>query len=180
MKKKLACAVSIIFKIFYKIRYGSRISFGKNVVVDHKLLLRGPGKLINGDNVNLWTHHERNEFHTYAREATIHIGDRSRMNGISIHCKKSVTIGKDCLSGSCTLLDTDFHSIYFEKRNDPEAVASKPIVVGDKVWLGGQSAVLKGVTIGEKAIVAFRAVVSKDVAAQAVVAGNPAQVVKML
>ncbi|HBN4333859.1 TPA: maltose O-acetyltransferase, partial [Escherichia coli] len=50
--------------------------------------------------------------------------------------------------------------------------------IGDNVWIGFQAAILKGVTIGEGAVVAARAVVTKDVPAWSVVAGNPAKVVK--
>lgn len=178
--KKFALLLSVVFKIFYKLRYGRHLSFGKRVIVDHRLRFRGQGKLIIGNDVNLWAHEEWNRFHTYDAEAVIQIGDRSRLNGIFVHCKKSVILGEDCLVGSCTLLDTDFHAIDFEKRNNHNAVVSKPILIGNKVWLAGQSVVLKGVTIGERAVVGFRAVVGKDVPAKAVVAGNPAQLVKVL
>jgi acetyltransferase-like isoleucine patch superfamily enzyme len=52
--------------------------------------------------------------------------------------------------------------------------------IGANVWLGGQSAVLKGATIGENSVVAFRAVVAGAVPANVVVAGNPARIVKRL
>lgn len=53
-----------------------------------------------------------------------------------------------------------------------------PIVIGDNVWIGEYAAVLKGVTIGEGAIVASHAVVTKDVPPYTIVAGNPAKIVK--
>ncbi len=180
MKKKIALFFSRVFKIWYRLRYAGHVFFGKNVIVDHKLHFRGKGKLIIGNEVNLWTHSEPNQFFTYDAEAVVEIGNRSRINGVSIHCRKNVKIGDDCLVGSCTLLDTDFHSIYFEKRNEADAAISKPIVIGDKVWLGGQSAVLKGVSVGEGAVVGFRAVVTKDVLQNTVVAGNPAVAVKTI
>ena len=52
--------------------------------------------------------------------------------------------------------------------------------IGDNVWLGDGSVVLKGVTIGENSVVAARAIVTRDVPANVVVAGNPARVVKEL
>lgn len=55
-----------------------------------------------------------------------------------------------------------------------------PIVIGDDVWIGEFAAVMKGVTIGEGAIVAAHAVVTKDVPPYTLVAGNPARVVKEL
>lgn len=55
-----------------------------------------------------------------------------------------------------------------------------PIVIEDDVWIGEYAAIMKGVTIGKGAIVAAHAVVTKDVPAYTVVAGNPAKVVKDL
>lgn len=180
MKKQLALILSIFFKLFYTLRYGNRVSFGKKVIVNHQFKFKGRGRVEIGDDVNLWTHKEPNEFFTYSPQAVIKVGKGCRINGASIQCKTSVTIGEDCLIGSCIIIDTDFHSIHAEKRNDPAFVKSKPIVIQDRVWLAGQSAILKGVTVGEEAVVGFRAVVTKDVAAKTVVAGNPAQVVKTL
>lgn len=55
-----------------------------------------------------------------------------------------------------------------------------PIRVEENAWLAGQSAVLKGVTVGKNSVVGFRAVVSEDVPSNVVVAGNPARIVKEL
>lgn len=58
--------------------------------------------------------------------------------------------------------------------------ASAPIVIEDDVWIGEYAAIMKGVTVGKGAIVAAHAVVTKDVPAYTIVAGNPAKVVKEL
>lgn len=58
--------------------------------------------------------------------------------------------------------------------------ASAPVVIGDNVWIGQYSTILKGVTIGKGSIVATRAVVTKDVPPYTIVAGNPAKVVKQI
>lgn len=55
---------------------------------------------------------------------------------------------------------------------------SKPIIIKDNVWIGINSRVIKGVTIGENSIVAANAVVTKDVPENSIVAGNPARIVK--
>ena len=60
------------------------------------------------------------------------------------------------------------------------AVEATPVHIGRNAWLGDGSTVLKGVTIGENSVVAARAVVTRDVPANVVVAGNPAKVVKQL
>jgi galactoside O-acetyltransferase len=59
-------------------------------------------------------------------------------------------------------------------------VASAPIVICDRVWIGFDAVILKGVTVGEGAIVAARAVVTRDVEPYTVVAGNPAVLVRRL
>lgn len=178
MKLFLASLISIFFKTLFSILYREKIQFGKNILINHKFKFRGPGKLILHDNVNLWAHKEPNEFLTFAPEAAIEIGSGSRINGAIMQSKKKISIGENCLIGSCQLIDTDFHSIYADKRNNPNFIKTKEIKIGNKVWLAGQSAILKGVIIGDEAVIGFRAVVTKDVPAKSVAVGNPAQIVK--
>jgi len=178
MKIFIARIISIPLKFYFRLRYFGRVKFGKNIFVNHRFRFSGNGRLEIGDNVNLWAHQEWNKFQTFDKGAVIRIAEGCRINGVTIQSKKYVTIGKNCLIGSAMLIDTDFHSIDYHHRNDAEFVNSKPIVVGDDVWIAGQSAVLKGVTIGNKSVIGFRAVVTKDVPEKVVVAGNPAVVVK--
>ena len=63
---------------------------------------------------------------------------------------------------------------------DRSAAASAPVIIGKDVWVGERAAILKGVSIGDGAIIAAMSVVTKDVPAGTVVAGNPARVVKRL
>jgi serine acetyltransferase len=97
---------------------------------------------------------------------------------------QSVRIGKNCLiAGGTTIIDNDGHPLDPGRRRRKDRLLSeeiKPVVIGDDVWLGGSAVVLKGVTIGDRAVVASRAVVTKDVPPDTVVAGNPARVVKEL
>lgn len=165
---------------FFRLRYGRRVEWGAGVLVNHKFRFRGPGRLQIGAGSNLWAHAEPNQFLTFAPDAVISVGPRCRLNGVMVQCKTAVSFGADSLVGSCHLLDYDFHSVHFRQRHDPAAARSAPIKVGPRVWLAGQSAVLKGVTIGAEAVVGFRAVVTGDVAAKNIVAGNPARVVKVL
>ena len=178
MKILIARYLSVVLKFLFSLRYGKRVVFGKRIILSPQFFFRGPGKLIIGVDVNLWTHKEMNGFFTYSPEAVITVGDKCRLNGVTIQCRKAVTIGEDCLLGSVMLIDNDFHSVHFDKRNDPSAIKSAPIIIGNRVWLAGQSAVLKGVTIGDESVVGFRAVVTKDVPAKKIAAGNPAIVVK--
>lgn len=178
MKKRLALLISKIFIFYFKARYGSKVSFGRGVILNHKFSIKGKGKLSIGENANLWAHAEPNSFNFYDSKATITVGENSRLNGITCHCLDSITIGANCLIGSCTIMDTDFHT--FEDKNHVlyGNSKSKPVSIGNYVWLCGQSVVLKGCQIGDKSVVGFRAVVTKSCPENVVIAGNPAKVVK--
>jgi acetyltransferase-like isoleucine patch superfamily enzyme len=178
MKKTLAVFLSSLLILPCFLRYRGRVRFGKGVVLNWRFRFRGPGRLEIGDGCNLWAHQEPNAFHTYGKDSVIRIGKNCRLNGVSVHCRKAVTFGGDCLAGSAILMDNDFHSVEFDHRNDPAYIKSKPIVIEDRAWLAGQSAILKGVTVGKDAVVAFRAVVTKDVPEGRIVAGNPAEIVR--
>ena len=105
------------------------------------------------------------------------LGRNSYMNASLIQSANSITIGDDCAIASDVLIqDTDFHTILDEKGN--EKPVSKPVVIGNHVWICAKATILKGVTIGDGAIIAAGAVVTKDVPARCVVAGNPAKVVR--
>lgn len=123
----------------------------------------------------------------------ITIGDRTFIGGGTfLHCTNDLIIGNDVLiSWGCTLIDHNAHSLEWEKRKhdvtswiqgkkDWEYIVNKPIVIEDKAWIGFNSIILKGVTIGEGAIVAAGSVVTKNVEPFTVVGGNPAQIIKKL
>lgn len=173
--------VSAYWRLVIRVRYGRRVRIGRNFRTNGRLVIRGPGRVEIGDDVNAWAHAEKNVLITFAPESRIRIGSGTRLNGAGIQARTQITIGERCILGSTLLLDTDHHPLDPARRHDPTApVASAPITIGDNVWLGGQSAVLKGVTIGENSVVAFRAVVASDVPANVVVAGNPARIVRRL
>jgi acetyltransferase-like isoleucine patch superfamily enzyme len=105
------------------------------------------------------------------------IGANTNVNGLGtkILCAESVTIGAGCtFSWEVQVLDNDFHAITVDGSQQPSRA---PVVIGDRVWVGTRAVILKGVTIGDGAVVAAGAVVNKDVPAGAIVAGIPAKVV---
>ena len=165
----------------YRLLRGDRVSFGPGFQANRKLVIKGPGRVVFGANVNAWAHEERNVIITYDRDVTIAIGANVRLNGVGLMARRGITIGDHCILGSTLLVDTDFHSLRRDRATNPHApVASAPIVVSENVWLAGQTVVLKGVTIGANAVIGFRAVVTRDVPPDVVVAGNPARVVRAL
>ncbi len=165
----------------YRLLRGDRITFGPGFQANRKLVIRGPGRVIFGANVNAWAHEERNVILTFNPDVTISIGSNVRLNGVGLMAKRGITIGDNCILGSTLLVDTDFHSLRRDRAINPHApVLSAPITVSENVWLAGQTVVLKGVTIGANSVVGFRAVVTRDVPPDVVVAGNPARVVRRL
>lgn len=132
----------------------------------------------------------------------VSIGDRVYIGDSQIICHSNILFGNDILVawGVC-FYDHDSHSLLhanrsqdiikvwedfkidknnYLKNKDWTCVKSAEIVIQDKVWIGMDALILKGVTIGEGAVVAARSVVTKDVPPYCVVAGNPAQIVKKL
>ncbi len=105
------------------------------------------------------------------------IGHGTSINGLGtkILCKQAVSIGAFCsISWDVQVLDNDFHTMTVGGAEQP---STAPVVIGDHVWIGTRALVLKGVTIGDGAVIAAGAVVTRDVPPGAVVAGIPAKVV---
>ena len=173
--------ISTFWVAWFKWRLGDRVQFGRNFQTNGRLVIKGPGLVVFGDDINAWAHAEKNVLITYTPGSRITIGSGTRLNGAGIMAYTRVEVGPRCILGSTIVFDSDFHPLDPAHRHDCDApVSCAPITVGENVWLGGQSAVLKGVTIGKNSVVAFRGVVSSDVPPNVVVAGNPARVVKEL
>ena len=134
-------------------------------------------------------------------EGKITIGDHSFIGSSTFISRSSITVGNNVtIAWGSTIYDHDSHSLdYMERRKDIDdeladlrskqnmiahknwdVVKNKPIKICDDAWIGMNCIILKGVTIGEGAIVGAGSVVTKDVPAWTVVAGNPAKVVKTL
>lgn len=109
----------------------------------------------------------------------IAIGDYCLISpGVTIGSAESIRIGKACMiAAEVYISDCDWHGIY--NRTRPFRCQAK-VVLEDNVWLGYRSIITKGVTIGENSIVGAGAVVTDDVPANTIVAGNPARVVRQL
>lgn len=88
-----------------------------------------------------------------------------------------ITIEDDVLIGPKVSLTTESHPLNPSER---KSLLVKPVVIKRNAWIGAGAIILPGVTIGENAVVAAGAVVSKDVAANTVVAGIPAKVIKTI
>jgi acetyltransferase-like isoleucine patch superfamily enzyme len=123
----------------------------------------------------------------------VRIGSRTHLGGGTLlDAACSIEIGDDVLIAfEVLIMDHDSHSLSFEKRRhdardwmrgskDWTHVERRPIRIDNKVWLGARSIVLKGVTIGEGAVIGAGSVVTRDVPPWTLVCGNPAKIVRSL
>ncbi len=112
-------------------------------------------------------------------QGAIRIGDAVMISpGVRISASDEIIIGDGCMfANGAYVTDCDWHGIYDRTQRDPQAY---PVHIGNNVWVGDHATVLKGVTIGDNSIVAACSVVTRDVPANVIVAGNPARVVKEL
>lgn len=108
------------------------------------------------------------------------IGNNVGISGSTINASSSVTIGDNVNIGSgCIITDTDSHPIHWlVRRENTKPALSVPIVIGNDVFIGARTIVLKGVTIGDGAVIGAGSVVTKDVPPRVVACGNPARIVK--
>jgi acetyltransferase-like isoleucine patch superfamily enzyme len=177
----LTPAGSIIAGYVAEARLGNadeRVSIGKNSVLSCRIVLE--------------------------REVgNVSIGDDTYIGSSTILCGKGISIGNNVLiSWGCTICDHDSHSLNWldraedvrqwregllqnglgcaSKMKNWKVVQMDSITICDKVWLGMNVTILKGVTIGEGSVVAAGSIVTKDVAPWTLVAGNPARFIRNL
>lgn len=118
------------------------------------------------------------------------IGKNTFVGGSRLVCAQRIDIGDDVLiSWGCTIVDHDSHSTrWSERENDVKdtfggskdwsRVNIRPVIIGNRAWIGFEVSILRGVHIGEGAVVGARSVVTKDVAPYSLVAGNPAHFIR--
>jgi len=110
--------------------------------------------------------------------SNVHIGARTFVNfNLTALDVAEIRIGEDCQIGPNVQLLTPTHPVEPQPRRD-KLEAARPITLEDNVWLGGGVVVCPGVTIGENSVVGAGSVVTRDVPANVVVAGNPARVLR--
>lgn len=166
------------------------VEFGKNLQIPGKMswLIRG-ARITIGDNFYLSSGNGVNPIASNLQAdvyvepgATLTIGNNVGMSSTRLWIHESARIGTNVKIGGCVLItDTDAHPMdYVARRSSNDGTKSAPVVIEDDVWVGAHCIILKGVTIGARSIIGAGSVVTKNIPADCVAAGNPCKVIKSL
>ncbi len=166
-----------------------KIVFGENMQVYNRVYVRGNGSITigndflftSGDSINPICRNIRGCLYT-SRNGRIIIGDHVGISSACIWAKEEIRIGNYVnIGGDCLIMDTDAHPIDYIERRKPvtgDNVSSLPIYIKDDVWIGARCIILKGVTIGERSVIGAGSVVTSDIPADCIAAGNPCRKIK--
>lgn len=158
-----------------------RMGYGKKVITNQDIIIRGKFSLsIKRQARCLLGKHLVSMGPLYIKvlsNANLQIGENCYFNhNCSITCAKDIKIGSGCnFANNLVIVDHD-HKV--SANGVEKELVSKPIIIGNSVWVGANVTILKGVTIGDGAVVAANSVVRNDVKAHTIVAGVPAKIVK--
>ncbi|QDV40946.1 Maltose O-acetyltransferase [Stieleria neptunia] len=161
------------------------VAVGKRFRMEQLPYLVGRGELSIGDEVTLSGKSSFAFSSRHCDSPSLSIGTGTFIgHNCALVVGRGITIGRHCLiAGGVRISDFDGHPIDAEDRRNGLTTPShevSSVSIGDDVWIGHGAIILKGVHIGDRAIVGARAVVTKDVPADTIVAGNPARHVKSL
>lgn len=177
--------------IFYKLNFKLRdIEYGNMPLIRGRLFIYNGGKCTLGNSLIFNSSLTSNLVGIYKpctinveEGAMLIIGDNCGFSGVSIYCADKIEIGKylTC-GGNVCIWDTDFHPIgHLDRRvHDRRKIASKHVKIGDDVFIGANSMILKGVEIGDRVVIGAGSIVTKSIPADELWAGNPAKFIKKL
>ncbi len=158
-------------------------SVGKRLWMERLPYIIGSGKIHIGSDVQISGRINIAFSNKITLAPSLSIGDGTFVGHNSIFsAARSIEIGSNCLIAlGVTIMDNDGHPLDYLQRREhlpPEPDKVKPVKIGNDVWIGNNVIVCKGVTIGDRVIVGAASVVTRDVPADCIVAGNPAVVIR--
>ena len=167
-----------------------RVIVGKAFTVHGALKLMNSGVIQLGDHVTINSGSyfnpvggSRRTVLAAARGATIRIGNHCGISNSLLYAATEIVLEDNVMiGGGCSICDTDFHPIDFESRIGAgcEETKRKPILIKEGAFVGMNSIILKGVTVGRHSVVGAGSVVTKDIPDNEIWAGNPAKFIKTI
>lgn len=166
VKRFLGCVDSFCNDLVLR---NNHVIVGKNLVINGRIRVSNSGSLVIGNNVTInsgaWYSpiggHTKTVFIVYAG-GSLKIGNSVGISNSTIVVQESITIGDGTLiGGSCNIWDTDFHSLDAKVRGTvDDRGATRPVRIGEHTFISAHSILLKGSTIGDRAIVGAGSVAS--------------------
>ena len=190
--KKISFRILFLYNAFYFNNvlpfFRKGLEHKKKVLLNFfpKIVIKNGGRIILEDGVLLNSSNQTYHLNMYNRvklmadkpNSIIKIGRNTRIHGSCIHAFGEVVIGENCLiAANCQIFDASGHSSQISNRLESQG-ESKPISIGNNVWIGANSIILPGVTIGDGAIIGAGSVVVKSIPSNVIAGGNPAIVIK--
>ena len=169
----------------YRIKYHKQISFRGFSVI---LAMRN-SEIVLGGKIRIFSHPFSNLFGLSQRciivaknGGRIVINEGVCMSGCTIYSMESITIGRNTDIGSgCKIIDNDFHPLPYSERHPTERLdllEKRPVVIGEGCFIGANSIILKGTTLGKNVVVGAGSVVCGSFPDNVIIAGNPARIIK--
>ena len=184
-KIKCYAILNHILMAYWGVKAGKNVSF-----LGRTIFRRYPEtSIIIGDNCTFqsaeWSNivgiSRRCMISTQKKGAILKIGNKCGFSGAAISCAESITIGNNVLLGiNVIITDTDHHSLDAQERHENTGITSAPVTIGNDVWIGANSMILKGVNIGNNTVIAAGSVVTASIPANVMAGGVPAKVIKKL
>lgn len=113
--------------------------------------------------------------------ATVILREGVGVSGVSIVANDYIEIGAQTMVGAnSNIYDNDFHSLDAEERLAGNKGKHSPVIIGEKCWIGANTTILKGVHIGNEAVIGTMSLVNKDVPSKVLAAGVPAKVIRQI
>lgn len=188
--EKYSLLVGKITVSFSKAYYGKRLDFAApyNVWGKIRFLICGKGSIIIGKNFHAVSSRRRSFITLFSPchltvigDGQIILGEHVGLNGTTITARSKISIGDNTMIGPNTIIiDHDGHVAWPLEDRWTKQGAIAEIKIGNDVWIGMNSLILKGVTIGSGAVIAAGSIVVTDVDSNSVYAGNPAKKIKNL
>lgn len=154
----ISALFGIIKILFFKTVYFNRIKFKGIPKVNNsiKLAIKRKSHLVLGKNFR-----SRNNvsFRVY-NKGTIKIGDNCFFNdGCSVNCQKNINIGNNVIFGQNVLVFDHDH----DYKNSMDNYIREPVIIGNNVWIGANTIILKGVTIGDNVVIGAGSIITKNI-----------------
>lgn len=179
LKKQIYTPCAKIIFTLNGVSYGSKLKvkgfLNVNVTRRGSLLIGNNLSINSGNNHNIIGRQQRTIFWV---EGKLMIGNNTGMSSTAIICNHEIDIGNYVtIGGNTVIYDTDFHSLNSALRKNilKDKINAKwgKVTIKDNAFIGAHTTILKGVTIGENAVIGSCSLVSKDIPDNEIWAGNP-------